>query len=37
MIKCFLKGEIDQERTANPEALLMTTSEFLNQLKMDDY
>lgn len=29
----LLKGEIDQERTANPEALLMTTSEFLNQLK----
>ena len=29
----LLKGEIDQERTADPEALLMTTSEFLNQLK----
>ena len=29
----LLKGEIDLERSANPEALLMTTSEFLNQLK----
>ena len=29
----LLKGEIDQERTADPEAMLMTTSEFLNQLK----
>lgn len=29
----LLKGEIDPERTADPEAMLMTTSEFLNQLK----
>ncbi len=29
----FLSKEIDPEREANPEALGMTSSEFLNQLK----
>ena len=29
----LIKGEIDKEREANPEALIMTNSEFLNQLK----
>lgn len=29
----LIKGDIDQERKANPEAKIMTTSEFLGQLK----
>ena len=29
----FLNNEVDPERKANPEALSMTSSEFLNQLK----
>tara|TARA_B100000787_G_C16199343_1_gene303806 strand:+ start:42472 stop:43071 length:600 start_codon:yes stop_codon:yes gene_type:complete len=29
----LLRGEIDEERNTDPEALIMTTSEFLNQLK----
>lgn len=31
--RMLIKGEIDEERKASPEALSMTTSEFLNQLK----